>query len=51
MIPKGNVGNQPLGIPTINDRIAQMVIKHHIEDRLEEEFEDTSYGVCKPKSV
>jgi len=31
-IPKGDAGGtRPLGIPTVSDRIAQMVVKRHLE--------------------
>lgn len=47
-IPKGGGGTRRLGIPTVSDRIAQMVVKHYIEPRLEEIFHEDSYGY-RPK--
>jgi group II intron reverse transcriptase/maturase len=44
MIPKANGGQRKLGIPTINDRIAQEVVKAFIEPRLEKVFVNNSYG-------
>jgi retron-type reverse transcriptase len=35
-IPKGDGGIRKLGIPTISDRIAQMVVKQRIEPELEQ---------------
>jgi RNA-directed DNA polymerase len=43
-IPKGEGKTRKLGIPTVGDRIAQMVIKMYIEPRLEAVFHDSSYG-------
>ena len=38
-IPKDNgAGVRPLGIPTVSDRIAQMVVKRYLEPMLEEHF-------------
>src|SRR5271167_500538 len=38
-IPKGDSGGtRPLGIPTVADRIAQMVVKRYLEPILEPEF-------------
>ena len=37
-IPKKDGTKRKLGIPTIGDRIAQMVIKTYLEPRLEKEF-------------
>jgi RNA-directed DNA polymerase len=37
-IPKDNGGTRPLGIPTVADRIAQMVVKRYLEPILEEHF-------------
>ena len=38
-IPKGDAGGtRPLGIPTVSDRIAQMVVKRYLEPILEPVF-------------
>ena len=43
-IDKASGGKRPLGIPTIRDRVAQMVCKMIIEPIFEADFEDCSYG-------
>jgi len=43
-IPKKDEGVRPLGIPTILDRIAQQVVKTHLEKQLEPLFHEASYG-------
>ena len=41
-IPKDDGGMRPLGIPTVVDRIAQMVIKDAFEPELERHFHEDS---------
>jgi len=47
-IPKGDGNYRPLGIPTVNDRVAQQVIKSYLEPRFEAQFSPQSYGY-RPK--
>ena len=50
-IPKKDGKVRKLGIPTISDRIGQMVIKNYIEPRLEKEFSPNSFGYRPGKSA
>jgi len=50
-IPKGQGGTRPLGIPTVADRIAQMVAKTYLEPLLEPHFHPDSYGYRPGKSA
>ncbi len=51
-IPKdGGAGVRPLGIPTVSDRIAQMVVKQYLEPLLEEHFHEDSYGYRPGRSA
>ena len=43
-IPKKSGGVRPLGIPTILDRIAQQVVRNHLEKQLEPLFHESSFG-------
>jgi group II intron reverse transcriptase/maturase len=43
-ILKDDGRQRKLGIPTVNDRVAQQVIKSYLEPRLEAEFSPQSYG-------
>lgn len=50
-IAKGSGGTRPLGIPTVADRIAQMVAKIYLEPLLEPHFHPDSYGYRPGKSA
>ena len=51
-IPKGDGrGTRSLGIPTVSDRIAQMVVKRYLEPVLEPVFHDDSYGYRPERSA
>ena len=49
-IPKGNGGTRILGIPTVADRVAQMVVKLYIEPEIDRCFHKDSYGYRPGKS-
>ena len=42
---------RPLGIPTVGDRIAQMVVKQRLEPELEPLFDENSYGYRPGRSA
>jgi group II intron reverse transcriptase/maturase len=50
-IPKKTGGTRTLGIPTVEDRIAQMVAKMYLEPELEPMFYEDSYGYRPNKSA
>lgn len=50
-IPKKQGGTRGLGIPTVGDRIAQGVVKGHLEPTLENIFHKSSYGYRPGKSA
>ena len=43
-IPKGNGGKRPLGIPAIEDKIVQNVVRHILDAVYEPRFKGFSYG-------
>ena len=50
-IPKSGGGLRKLGIPTVGDRIAQMVVKLYLEPEVEAHFHPDSYGYRPGKSA
>ena len=50
-IPKANGGERTLGIPTVSDRIAQMVVKNRLEAVVDPLFLPASYGYRPNKSA
>lgn len=51
MIPKPDGRERTLGIPTVGDRVAQMVLKLHLEPVVEPCFHRDSYGYRPGKSA
>lgn len=50
-IPKVKGGKRILGIPTVTDRVAQMVIKNRLEPTLEAEFHEDSFAYRRNRSA
>jgi RNA-directed DNA polymerase len=50
-IPKKTGGVRILGVPTVSDRIAQMVAKMYLEPLVEPHFHEDSYGYRPKKSA
>lgn len=50
-IPKKNGGKRVLGVPTVADRVAQMVVKIYFEPKVEPYFHPDSYGYRPGKSA
>jgi RNA-directed DNA polymerase len=50
-IPKASGGERQLGIPTVSDRIAQMVVKMRLEPEIDPLFHPDSYGYRPGKSA
>lgn len=51
VIPKKSGGERILGVPTVSDRIAQMVVKLTFEPNIEPHFHEDSYGYRPNKSA
>jgi RNA-directed DNA polymerase len=50
-IPKSDGKTRQLGIPTVGDRVAQMVAKIYLEPKVEPHFHEDSYGYRPRKSA
>ena len=51
LIPKQSGGERPLGIPTVTDRVAQMVVKLVLEPQVDPHFHEDSYAYRPEKSA
>ena len=51
VIPKDKGGQRVLGVPTVTDRVAQMVVKIYFEPKVEPIFHSDSYGYRPGKSA
>jgi RNA-directed DNA polymerase len=51
VIPKDKGGQRVLGVPTVGDRVAQMVVKIYLEAKVEPIFHRDSYGYRPGKSA
>lgn len=51
LIPKKTGGERLLGVPTVSDRVAQMVVKIKLESILESVFNENSFGYRPNKSA
>ena len=51
LIPKPDGRQRPLGIPTVSDRVAQMVVKLELEPKVEPLFHPDSFGYRPGKSA
>lgn len=50
-IPKKNGETRILGVPTVSDRVAQMIVRMHFEPKVERIFHPDSYGYRPGKSA
>jgi retron-type reverse transcriptase len=50
-IPKGDGGTRALGIPTLSDRVAQLVVKRRLEPVIDPIFHTDSYGYRPGRSA
>jgi RNA-directed DNA polymerase len=50
-IPKSDGRSRRLGIPSVSDRVAQMVVKMYLEPKVEPIFHPDSYGYISGKSA
>lgn len=50
-IPKSDGGVRPLGIPTVKDRVAQMVVAKELEEQVDKHFSPNSFGYRPAKSA
>lgn len=50
-IPKSTGGTRTLGIPTVEDRVAQMVVKMYLEPEVDKLFHPDSYGYRPGRSA
>jgi RNA-directed DNA polymerase len=50
-IPKSSGGTRTLGVPTVADRVAQMVVKMYLEPEVDPKFHPDSYGYRPNKSA